>query len=138
MLTSLLEKDKYLYQSHHDDENWEALLFPKQYSHGINHYGSYRDIPLTPSKYAHVRLKSTDDRFATNPQYIFHLIDWVEKEAISSSISIAERKHFQGELTAGQVNSNNVLRYISENQLFASFKDQRVRFLDTVREKIRQ
>ena len=36
--------------SHHDDENWEALLFPKQYSHGINHFGSYRDVPLTPSK----------------------------------------------------------------------------------------
>ena len=82
-------------------------------------------MPLTPSKYAHARLKSTDDRFASNPQYIFHLLDWVEKEAISSSISIAERKHNQGELTAGQVNSNNFMKFLSENQLFASFKDVR-------------
>ena len=111
--------------SHYNEENWEALAFPKHYAHGINHFGSFRDIPLTPSKYAHVRLKSIDDRFSKDTQYIFHLLDWVEKACVASSISIAERKHFQGDLKAGQVNSQNVLRHMSDNQLFASFKDIR-------------
>ena len=38
-------------------------------------------------------------------------------------MSITERMNFQEDLTAGQVNSNNVVRLLSDNQLFASFKD---------------
>ena len=110
---------------HSNEENWEALAFPKMYSHGKNHFNSFRDIRLTPSKYAHARLKCSDDRFASSTQYIFHCLDWVEKEAVSSSINIAQRKHFQGNLTAGQVNSGNVLRWMSDNQLFATFKNIR-------------
>ena len=56
-------------------------------------------------------------------QYIFHCLDWVEKEAVSSSINIAQRKHFQGDITAGQVNSGDVLRWMSDNKLFATFKN---------------
>ena len=44
---------------------------------------------------------------------------------MSRSINIAQRKHFEGDITAGQVNSGNVLRWMSDNQLFATFNNIR-------------
>ena len=74
----------------------------------------------------HARLKCHDDRFASNPQYIFHALDWIERNAVASSIHFAERKQFQGDISAGQlVNTNNVRRLISDDQIFASFKNIR-------------
>ena len=37
--------------------NWEAHVFPKNYSTGKNHFNGKREILITPSKYVHVRLK---------------------------------------------------------------------------------
>ena len=111
--------------SHYTEENWEPLAFPKEYSHGINHYSSPREVRITPSKYVHARLKCADERFASNTQYIFHCLDWVEKEAVSSAINIAERKHSQRDITAGQLNSDNFAQWMSDNQMFATFKDVR-------------
>ena len=51
----------------------------------------------------------------------FHCLDWLEKEAVSSNI--AQRKQFLGDTTVGHVNSGNVLRWMSDNQLFATFKN---------------
>ena len=53
------------------EPNWEALAFPKDYSTGRNHFNEERKIPITPAKYVHTKLKCCDDRFASNPQYIF-------------------------------------------------------------------
>ena len=50
------------------ESNWEALAFPKDCSTGRNHFNEEKEIPMTPSKYAHVRLKCCDDRFTANPQ----------------------------------------------------------------------
>ena len=99
---------------HFNEENGEALAFPKLYSHGKNHFNSYRDVRLTPSKYVHARLKCADDRFALNTKYIFHCLDLLEKDVVSSSINFVQRKYVQGDITAGQVNSGNVLRWTSD------------------------
>ena len=100
-----------------------SLAFPKDYSTGKNHFNEYRKVPITPSKYVHARLKYHDDRFASNPQYIFHALDWIERNAVASSINFAERKQFQDDISAGQlVNTNNVRHLISDDQIFASFK----------------
>ena len=107
------------------EPDWEALAFPKEYSIGKGHFNDYRNVAITPSKYVHARLKCSDDRFASNPQYIFHALDWIEKNAVASSIHFAERKHFQGDINAGQVTSNNVRHMISDDQIFASFKSIR-------------
>ena len=104
------------------EPNWEALAFPKYYSTGSNHINKEREIPITPSKYLHTRLKCCDDRFAANPQYIFHALDWIERNAVASSFYFAERKQFQSEIRVGQlVNHDNVRRIISDDQIF-SFK----------------
>ena len=92
------------------EPNWEAIGFAKVYSTGRrNHFNEEREIPITPSKYVHTRLKCCDDRFASNPQYIFHALDWIERNAVASSVHFAERKQFQSEISVGQlVNHNNV------------------------------
>ena len=53
------------------EHNWEALAFPKDQSTGRNHINKEREIPATPSKYFHIRLKYCDDIFAANPLHIF-------------------------------------------------------------------
>ena len=64
---------------HSNEENWEALAFPRLYSHGENHFKSYRDVHLAVSKYAHTRLKCEDDRFSSDTKYKFHCLVWVDK-----------------------------------------------------------
>ena len=77
------------------EPNWEALAFPKEYSIGKGHFNDDREIPITPSKYIHARLKSSDDRWASNSQYIFHALDWIQKSAVTSSIYFSQRKQYQ-------------------------------------------
>ena len=108
------------------EPNGEVLAFPKDYSIRRNHFNEEREISITPSKYVHTSLKSCDDRFASNPQYIFHALDWIERNAVASSVHFAERKQFQSEISVGQlVNHNNVRRMISDDQIFSSFKNIR-------------
>ena len=108
------------------EPNWEALAFPKVYSTGRNYFNKKRQIPVTPSKYVHTRLKCCDDRFASNPQFIFHALDLIERNAFASSVNFAERKQFQSKISVGQlVNQNDVRRMISNDQIFSSFKNIR-------------
>ena len=100
------------------EPNLEALSFPKDYSKGRNHFNEEREIPITLSKHVHTRLKCCDDRFASNPQYIFHALDWIKRYAVV-------RKQFQSEINVGQlVNHNNVRRMIPDDQIFSSFKNR--------------
>ena len=70
----------------------------------------------------HTRLKCCDDRFASNPQYIFHALDWIERNAVASSVHFAERKQFQSEISVGQlVHYSNVRRMISDESDFLLF-----------------
>ena len=76
-----------------------------------NYFNEEKEIPITPSKYVHARPKCCDDRFAANPQYIFHALDWIERNVVASLVHFAERKHFQSEISVSQlVNHNNVRR----------------------------
>ena len=108
------------------EPSWEALAFPKGYSTGRNYFNKDREVPVTPSKYVHARLKCCDDRFAANPQYIFRALDWIEQNTVVSSVHFAERKQFQSGINVGQlVNDGNVRRMISDHQIFCPFKNIR-------------
>ena len=103
--------------------NWEALAFFKECSTGRNHFNEDRDHPITPSKSVHARLRGCDDRFASNFHYIFHALDWIERNAVASSSHFAERKQFQSDILFGQLlNKGSVKRMISNDQIFPSFK----------------
>ena len=75
------------------EPNWEALAFPKEYSTGKRHFNDNHEITITPAKYIHARLKSSDNRWASNLQYICHALDWIQKNAVASSIYFSQRKH---------------------------------------------
>ena len=110
------------------EPNWEAIAFPKGYSTGRSHFNEEREIPITTkiTKYGHVRLKHCVDRFAANPRYIFHVLDWIERKAVASSVRFAERKQFQCKSNVGQlVNHDNVRKMISDDQIFYSLEKRR-------------
>lgn len=108
------------------ETNWEALAFPKEFSTGKYHYNHPRDIEITPIQYVQARLKCSDNRFASNPQYLFSVLDWVEKTAAASTVNFTQRKQFQSDLNVGNLlNHSSVQRMISDDQLYASFKNIR-------------
>ena len=83
-------------------------------------------IQVTPSKHVHAKLKCCDDRFASNPQCIFHALDWIEKSVVASSVHFTEKKQFQSEINLGLlVNHNNARRMMTDDQIFSSFKNIR-------------
>ena len=101
--------------------DWEALAFPKDCSIERNHFNEESEISITLSKYVNARLKCYD-RFAVNPQYIFHALDWIERNAVATSVHFTERKQFRSEMNVGQlVNHNNVRRMISDHQIFSLY-----------------
>merc|ERR1712142_1374128 len=65
--------------SYSTEPNWEPLAFVKHFSEGKFGYNYQREKYISPTKYIHSRLKSCDDRFASDPQYIFQCLDWSEK-----------------------------------------------------------
>ena len=69
--------------------NCEALVFHMEYVTDINHFNDARRFPMTPIKYVQAILKYYDHRFVSNPQFIFHALDWIEKEAVWNSVNIA-------------------------------------------------
>ena len=74
------------------EEGSDLMAFPTLLLDG--HFGLFeqREIKLTPSKYFNARLFSTDNRFATNKEYLFFAQYVTELNYISSNISLALRK----------------------------------------------
>ena len=66
----------------------------------------------------HARLKCCDDRFAANPQYIFHALEGIERNAVASSVHFAERKQFQSEINVSQLVNHDNLRWVISDFLF--------------------
>ena len=78
LLVNWVPEEGQIIGSFTSESNLEALAFPTDYSTVRNHFDEDRQIPTTPSKYVHTRLKSCDDRLAANLQYIFHALDWID------------------------------------------------------------
>ena len=108
----------------YNEPDCEALAFPNLFATGHFHHNEpNREKYITPSKYVHARLKCCDSRFASDPRYIFFALDWLEKEAITNAINFTERKYKQSVFTVGQLqNSDNVKKFISDDEMFAVFK----------------
>ena len=67
----------------------------------------------------HSRLKCGDNRFTSNFQPIFHVLDWIERNAGASSIHFSERKQFESDIRFGQmVNKHSVKRMICNDHIF--------------------
>ena len=100
------------------EPDWEPLAFVKEFPYGKGHFNEKRRVKITPSQYVHARLKCADDRFASNARYVFAELDMVERAAILSSITFAENKRFQNDVTVREVSSLCTRRMLSEQQIF--------------------
>ena len=70
----------------------EMKVFPYLFPEGINGFDQKRNTKLGLGRYFNARLFSKDNRFASDPQYIFFSQYLTELNNINSSISIAMRK----------------------------------------------
>ena len=81
--------------------NFEAVAFHMEYETSKNHFNDARAFPIAPINYVQAILKYYDHRFVLNPRFIFHALDWIEKEIVWNSINSAQRKQLQSKVTAG-------------------------------------
>ena len=88
------------------ESDWAALVFAKNFATGEKHINNGRNAGIMPSKYLHARLKSCDDRFALDPQYIYQAIDWIERN-VASTVHFTERKQFQTDISVGCLQSQD-------------------------------
>ena len=110
------------------EPHWEAMAFPKLFPTGTNtyHTDDPRSVKITEKKYVNSRLLSKDTRFSESPEYAFQALDWLERQAINQSISITTRKKFHEDITVAQLqNPQRFVKLLSENQLFATFRNIR-------------
>ena len=108
------------------EPNCEALSFPRHFPDGKNHLNFPREKHITISKYIHTRLKSCDSRFASDPQYVFAMLDLLERASISNAINFSERRYKQTAISVGQLqNPENVKAMISNDEIFTVLKNIR-------------
>ena len=108
------------------EKNWEAMAFVKQYSEGKFHFNTERPTKISVSKYIHARLKCCDNRFSSDPQYVFQCLNWIEEEIVRSTISLVERKRKQNSWTIRDIQNPSVVQeLITDAEIYASFKSIR-------------
>ena len=64
--------------------------------------------------------------FYTEPDWevLCQCLDWIEKNAVTSSIHFAERKRYQTDVKASQLKDcSNIRRMISDDQISSQFKE---------------
>lgn len=72
--------------------NTEAACFPTLFPDGRNTFDEEREVSLTYPQYIKSRLLSSDNRFASNIEYIFYLQYIKELKEILSSVQISLKK----------------------------------------------
>ena len=108
------------------EPNWEAMAFPNLFPSGKNTLNTERKMKISRKKYFKARLLHKDGRFAESSEYIFQVLDFLEREELQSNITITSRKSYHQDITAGQLKDPNRLqRLINDDQVFASFKNIR-------------
>ncbi|XP_062618879.1 uncharacterized protein LOC134280486 [Saccostrea cucullata] len=109
--------------STYTEPNWEYLAFPHLFPHGKNSINVKRVVKLSEKKYANVRLLSTDTRFSECPEYVFQMLDLLEKQQVQNSISITTRKSYHEDISVGQLKDpTRFHRLLTDDHLYATFK----------------
>ena len=76
-----------------NEQNWEALAFPKLFPTGKFTFNHQREKSLRKKKYFSARLLNKDGRFAETSEYIFHALDILERQTLTDTISITKKKN---------------------------------------------
>ena len=109
-----------------NEKNWEALAFPKLFPTGKFTFNYQREKSISKKKYFSARLLHKDGRFSETTEYIFHALDILERQTLTDTISITTRKSYFQDISAGQLKDpNKLLKLLSQDQVYASFKNIR-------------
>ena len=73
----------------------------------------------------HARLKCGGDSFDSDSQHIFHVLNWIERSAVVSSIHFADVKQFLGDISIGQLVNKDSVKRIYDDQIFSLFENIR-------------
>ena len=97
----------------------EELAFPQLFPKGINGFKPHSGA-LTPKQYFTCRILNADNRWSTNPQYLFWALNVFEQHQLQSCISIAVRigKKSNNQLQAQHVLQNDYKHHVSEDFRF--------------------
>ena len=77
----------------------EGKAFPVHFPHNSNTLIDDRPKKIGMHRYFNSRLFSSDNRFASDPEYIFYALDYVERKTLQQQTSIAFRKASPTNLT---------------------------------------
>ena len=81
-------------------------------------------VRIAPSKYVLARLNCCDGRFASDPQYLFHALDLIERNVVICTVHSTKRKQFQTDATVGCLqNRDNMMYIIATIKFFSSFNE---------------
>ena len=115
----------------HSDNNNEVLTFPNLFPNGKYGFDVPRPTKLSLRKYFQARLTSSDNRFASNTEYLFYSQYLVEHKQVTDNINIALRKAKLPNTTEKRVNAG-ILKD-TERLKNLIMHDQGQRFLQNVR-----
>ena len=92
------------------EEYFDLKAFPRHHPTGTCGLHSKRTIKVTAQSYFVQRVMNKDERFSTDPAYIFMAQYYVERAKLESQISIAGRK--------GICNNNSSVRKVALSDSF--------------------
>ena len=70
-------------------ENWDALAFPMKHPDGRNNLHHKRDVKLSDQYYFVQRLRNKDERFRSDPSYLFAASSYIEKKQLQRNINVS-------------------------------------------------
>ena len=106
-----------------DVPHCEALAFPRHFPNGKFHFADKRPVKISLLKYIHRNLKNSDSRFASDPQYIFFALDWVERTSVHNAIMFSERKMKGVKCSVASLqNKERIRQMLSDDEIMATFK----------------
>ena len=101
----------------------EALAFPRHFPTGKFHFAEKRKEPIKLLQYIHRNLKSCDARFASDPQYVFFALDWLERTSVHNAIMFSERKTKGVSCSVAALQDRQRLhKMLSNDEIMATFK----------------
>ena len=111
--------------------NQEMKIFPYLFPDGVNGFNETRNTKLGLGRYFNSRLFSKDNRFASDPQYIFFAQYLQELNNINSAISIAMRKSSKKTVDTNNVTAGMITDSSQRDKLLNS--DKGYRYLKAIR-----
>ena len=83
-------------------DNWDIDAFPMKHPDGLNGLHQQRDRKLSDQYYFVQRLRNKDQRFSTDPAYVFAAASYLEKKQLQRNINVSFQRGKQSVSSTGQ------------------------------------